>query len=116
MEGMTSPDYPWNDLHHRSYYLPQATIITQSSGQYTIKAKDIISLRHIDWFWHPIPTPDAFEEGHMTSVSPTLKIDISLTPEVIENISVGESYSPSKVAEIKLIFQEFCDIFAWSYK
>ena len=102
---MTSPDYPWDDLHHRSYYLPMAINATQSYDQYTIEVEYLIPLGHIDWFQHPIPALDAFEKGNMANISPTLKINISLTPMVTENISVGESYSSTKVAELKLLFQ-----------
>ena len=52
----------------------------------------------------------------MANISPTLKIGISRTPVVTENISVGGSYLSTKVEELKLLFQEFHDIFAWSYK
>ena len=52
----------------------------------------------------------------MANISPTIKINISRTPCITKNISVGASFSPMEVAEPKHLFQEFCDIFAWSYK
>lgn len=52
----------------------------------------------------------------MANISPTITIDISHTSNNIENISMGESFSPTKVTKLKLLFQEFHDIFAWSYK
>ena len=100
---MTSPDYPWHDLHHKSYYLPPVTTTIQSSSQYIIEAIDFIPLGHIYWFWHPIPTLDAFEEGNIANISPTLKIGISYTLEVMENINMGASCSPSKVVELTLL-------------
>jgi hypothetical protein len=47
------------------------------------------SLGHIDWFNNPIPAPDAFEEGNMANISPTVKIDISIKPGIVEEITIG---------------------------
>lgn len=72
MEVMSSLDYPWDDLHHRSYYLPQATNTSLASNQYTIETKDFIPSIHIDWFRNPIPSLDAFEEDNMANISSTI--------------------------------------------
>jgi hypothetical protein len=34
IEAMTSPDKPWDDLHHRSYFLPELHRI--EAGEFTI--------------------------------------------------------------------------------
>lgn len=107
---------PWDNIHHRSCYLPQATNPSFSSNQYTIETKYFIPSGHVDWFWNPIPTLDAFEEGNMVNISPSIHINISHTLRVTENINVGESYSPTEVEELKHLFQEFRDIFAMTYK
>ena len=62
LEALTAPDYPWDDMHHRSFFLPQDAFPTTPS-QCTLEAKDFIPRGQIDWFKHPIPAPDAFEEG-----------------------------------------------------
>ena len=68
----------------------------------------------VDWFKKPILTSDAFEEGNMANISPTIKINISTNPEVVEEIMLGASCSLEEVAAYKALFQESCDIFAWS--
>lgn len=52
----------------------------------------------------------------MANISPSIQIDISHNPRVTENISVGASCSPTELTDLKHLFQEFQDIFAWSYK
>ena len=68
-----------------------------------------------NWFKNPISTPNAFEEGNMANISPAIKIDISPNSEIVEEIMLGASCSPEEVDAYKSVFQEFCDIFAWSY-
>ena len=68
-----------------------------------------------DWFKNPISTSDSFEEGNMTNIFPTIKINISTNPEVVEEIMLGASRSSEEVACYKVIFQEFHDIFPWFY-
>ena len=69
----------------------------------------------VDWFKKPIPALDSFEEGNMSNISPTIKIDISTNYEIVEEIMLGASCSPEEVDAYKALFQEFHDIFAWSY-
>jgi len=52
-----------------------------------------------------IPAPDAFEEGSMANIPPTIKVDISVTPGVTENRLIGASCSPEEVAAYKALFQ-----------
>ena len=51
----------------------------------------------------------------MANISPTIKIDISTNSEIIEEIMLGASCSPKEVVAYKALFQEFHDIFTWSY-
>ena len=51
----------------------------------------------------------------MATIFPTIKIDISTNSEIIEEIMLGASCSPKEVDAYKSLFQEFRDIFAWSY-
>jgi hypothetical protein len=51
----------------------------------------------------------------MVDISPTIKVNISVTPGVKENILLGENYFPKKLVAYKVLFQEFQDVFAWSY-
>ena len=79
-----------------------------------METKDFIHGK-FDWFKNPILKPDAFEEGNMANISLTMKINISTNLEVFEEIMLGASYSSKEVASYKSLFQELCDIFAYSY-
>jgi len=65
MEAMTNTDYPWDDMHHRAYFLPQ-----QTHDQYVVESKDFIH-GEVDWFKNLIPAPYDFEEGNMDKISPS---------------------------------------------
>jgi hypothetical protein len=58
------------------------------------ETKDFIPSGHIDWFKNPIPALDAFEEGNMANISPTVKIGISIKPGIIKEITIGIACSP----------------------
>ena len=79
-----------------------------------METKDFIHGK-VEWLKNPIPTPDTFEEGNMGNISPTIKIDISTNSNIVEEIMLGASCSPEEVNAYKSLFQEFHDIFAWSY-
>ena len=79
-----------------------------------METKDFIHGK-VDWFKNPIPTPDAFEKGNMENILPTIKINISTNSEIVEEVMLGASCSPEEVAAYKALFQEFCNIFTWSY-
>ena len=78
-----------------------------------METKDFIHGK-VDWFKNPILEPDAFKEGNMANISPTIKINISTNPDIVEEIMLGASCSSEELAAYKALFQEFRDIFAWS--
>jgi hypothetical protein len=51
----------------------------------------------------------------MANISPTIKINISIKSGVVEEIIIGAAYTPQEIAAYKALFQEYRDIFAWSY-
>ena len=51
----------------------------------------------------------------MANISPTIKIDISTNSEIVEEIMLGASCSSEEVDAYTTLFQEFHDIFTWSY-
>jgi hypothetical protein len=81
----------------------------------TIETKDFIPSGAYRLVQNPIPAPDAFEEGNMANISPTIKIDISIKPGIIEEITIGAACSPEELIAYKALFQEYRDIFSWSY-
>jgi hypothetical protein len=82
---------------------------------YAVETKDFIPSWPIDWFNNPIPSPDAFEEGNLANISPTIKIDISIKPGIVKEIIIGAACTPQEIDAYKALFQEFRDIFALSY-
>jgi hypothetical protein len=116
LEEITTLDFPWNVFHHRALFLSQKSFDPPSQASiYEIESKDFIPSGHIDWFNNPIPAPYAFEEGNMEDIYPTVKIDISIKPGMIEEITIGTACSPDELTDYKALFQEYRDIFSWSY-
>jgi hypothetical protein len=116
LEELNNPDYPWDVLHHRALLFPQESSTPPNQHPiYAVKTKYFILLGLIDWFKIPIPAPDAFEEGNMANISLTIKIDISIKNGVVEEITIGAAFTPQEITTYKALFQEYRDIFAWSY-
>ena len=90
LEPLTAPEYPWDDMHHLSFFLPKELV--SQSNQFSVETKDFIHGK-VNWFKNPILAPDTFEEGNMANISPTIKIDISTNSETVEEIMLGESFS-----------------------
>jgi hypothetical protein len=82
---------------------------------YTVETKDFIPSGLIDWFKNPIHAPDSFEEGNMANISPTIKIDISIKNGIVKEITIGVACTPEEITAYKALFQEYRDIFSWSY-
>jgi hypothetical protein len=113
LEELTTPNFPWNVLHHRALFLSQEAFPPPIQASLcAIETKDFISSGHIDWFKNPIPTPDSFEEGNMANISPTIKIDISIKPRIIEEITIGATCSLEELIAYKFLFQEHWNIFS----
>jgi hypothetical protein len=70
IEAMTGPDKPWEDLHHRSYFLLELHRI--EAGEFTITMTGD----------QPCPinllaTQDIYAEGNMVTIAATIPINIS---------------------------------------
>ena len=109
LEALTALKYPWDDMPHRLFFLPKELV--SQSDQFFVETKDFIHGK-FNWFKKPIMALDTFEEGNMANISPTIKINISTNPEVVEEIMLGASCSLEEVATYKALFQEFRNIFA----
>jgi hypothetical protein len=57
-----------------------------------------------------------FAKGNLSNISPTIPIDISIKPGIVENVHIGASCSPDEIVTYTSLFKEFRDIFAWSYE
>ena len=52
----------------------------------------------------------------MSKILKTITIDISVKPSIVEPIKIGAQCSPEEITLYKTLFQEFRDIFSWSYE
>jgi hypothetical protein len=109
IEAMNGSDKPWDDMHHRSYFLPELERIKQDDFLSTLS--EIVGHTVV-----PLDTHDIYVEGNMVSVSPTITIDISRTPGKVENINISADCSPEEILIYTELFKEFRDVFAWSYE
>jgi hypothetical protein len=101
LEELNHPDSPWDALHHRALFSPQeAPMPPNQNPIYAVETKDFIPSGPIDWFNNPIPAPDAFEEGNMANISPTIKIDISIKNGIVEEITIGAACTPQEIDRI----------------
>jgi hypothetical protein len=109
MEIMSLEDTPWDDGHHHSSFLPKLETI-ESHLESSFPSEEIENSQT------PILIHDVLSEGNLGNISITMPINISVNPEVMENIHIGASCSSDEIQTYTTLFQEFCDVFAWSYK
>jgi hypothetical protein len=102
-------DAPWDDGHHRSIlFLEQHTL---ENYQWISTALTIVVISTV-----PATTHDVFVEGNLSNISPTIPIDISINPGIVENAHIGASCSADEIVTYMSLFKEFRDIFGWSYE
>ena len=65
---------------------------------------------------NPLPREGMFTKGNMANISATIPINISVNPNVVENVHIDANCSPKEIAIYTALFKEFRDIFAWSYE
>jgi hypothetical protein len=90
IEAMNGSDRPWDDMHHRSYFLPELARIEQDDFRSTLS--EIVGHAIV-----PLDTHDIYAEGNMASISPTIMIDISRIPGKVENVYIGADCSPEEI-------------------
>jgi hypothetical protein len=93
IEVMTSPDKPWEDLHHRSYFLPNLSRI--KVGEFTM-----IMTGDRSCHTNPLATHKIYAKGSMEIISETIPSNISRTPDIIDNVFIGAYSSPEEMSGI----------------
>lgn len=86
METMASGDSLWDYSHHCSS-------LASSSREPGLD--------------EPHSSPDVLSEGKLGVISPTIPIDISVTPRIIEHIHVGVSCSDEEIQILTSLFKKF---------
>jgi hypothetical protein len=100
LEAMSGPDRPWDDMHHRSYFLPELVKIEHDDFRSTLSEM----VGHV---MVPLDTHGIYVKGNMENISPTITIDISHIPGKIENIYIGADCSPEEIQIYTDLFKEF---------
>jgi hypothetical protein len=102
-------DTPWDDGHHRSiFFLEKHTI---ENYQWISTPSTVFLISTIPYSSH-----DVFSEGNISNISPTIPLDISIKPGIVENVHIRASCSLEEIGTYTSLFKEFHDIFAWSYE
>ena len=65
---------------------------------------------------NPLPREGIFVEGNMENVFATIAINISVNPNVVENVHIGANCSLDEITIYTALFKEFHDVFSWSYE
>jgi hypothetical protein len=103
LQSMMIEGAPWNDHHHRSL-LPECEEETHH---------DLYHPSVFEFLTNTVNTVDS--ERNLSNIEETVAINISTKSDVVENIHVGKSCSPSELEIYSALFREFRDVFAWSY-
>jgi hypothetical protein len=109
IEAMTFPDKPWDDLHHRSYFLPELSRI--EAGEFILT---MIGDRSCPI--NPLATHEVYVKGSMETIAKTIPINISRTPSIVENFFARAHCSLEEIQVYTDLFKEFFNVFAWSYE
>ena len=70
----------------------------------------------VDTLVNTLPREGMFAEGNMENISATIPINISVNPDIVENIHIGANCSPKEIAIYTALLKELRDIFSWSYE
>ena len=79
IEAMSGVEPPWEELHHRFYFLPELDRLEHEDF------REILS-ENIGSPVVPLSSPGQMAEGNMENLSPTIPINISRDPGKIENV------------------------------
>ena len=109
IEAMSGVEPPWEELHHRSYFLPELDRLECEDFRDTLSER-------IGSTVVPLISVGPMADGNMVNISPTIPINISHDPRKIENVYIWAECSHAEIQEYVELFKEFRDIFAWSYK
>ena len=100
---MTGVDIPWDDLHHLSYFLPDLSEVESSFPS-------PVSPGPVHPVLNPLAPAQVFFEGNMVVISPTILVNISRDPKIIENVFLDAEFSPDdfKFTSISFKSLEMC--------
>jgi hypothetical protein len=98
IEAMTGLDRPWDDLHYRSFFLPELRRI--EAGEFTLTMNGDRSCPI-----NPLGTHVVSTKGNMETISKMIPIDISRTLGIMENVFIGAECSPKEIQIYTSLFK-----------
>ena len=97
IEAMSGVEPPWEELHHRSYFLPKLDHLEHEDF------REVLSER-IGSPMVPLSFLGPMAYGNMENISPTIPINISHDPGRIENVYIGAECSHAEIQEYIELF------------
>ena len=100
MEIMSESEPRWEDHHHRSSFLPNATSV----------GFDLESLIGTDIFTHSqmlVLLQNTKSKGNLCNITKTTPIDISVKPGTIEHVHVGKNCSIEETESYRELLKKF---------
>ena len=98
IEAMSGVEPPWEEFHHRSYFLPELDHLEHEDF------REFLSER-IGSPMVPLRSPGPMANGNMANISPTIPINISRDPGRIENVYIGAECSHVEIQEYTGLFK-----------
>ena len=105
LEAMCRRDKNCEDIHHRSYFLPELSRIENQEFHVRLVGDADIPI-------NPLPREGIFSKGNMENIYVTIPINISANPNVVENVYIGPNCSLEEIDIYTTLFKEFCDVFS----
>jgi hypothetical protein len=87
---MIGLDKPWDNLHHRSYFLLNMKRIKEGELIMTMNRDSPCPI-------YPLAMHGIYAKGNMESIAETIPIDISRTLGIVENVFIGADYSLEEI-------------------
>ena len=89
-------ELPWEDLHHRSSFLPE-------SDRFENDFSSIFTTEYVKDAQNPMKHPDS--ELNLGNIYRTIPLDISVKPGIVENVHIGASCTDDEIKTYKALFQ-----------
>jgi hypothetical protein len=94
LEALTGLDRTWDDIHHRSYFLLDLRRIEAGEFVLTMTGDRSCPI-------NPLAMHTVYIEGNMVSINEMIPIDISRTPDMMENVSSERTDPPKRFEFIR---------------
>ena len=90
IEAMSGVEPPWEELHHRSYFLPELDCMEHEDF------RAVLSQR-VGSPMVPLSSPSPMADRKMANISSTIPINISREPGRIENVYIRAECSHAEI-------------------